>query len=88
MTIGGMGLALELRRAWPTIRLNETHPKVLYRELTGKRIALEQLPAAVQWLMFSSKLYLLGTMDNDHQFDPVLSAWATRRVRPWLARFG
>jgi hypothetical protein len=29
MAIGGMGLALELRRHLPNIRLNETHPKLL-----------------------------------------------------------
>jgi hypothetical protein len=78
MTIGGMGLALELRRIWPTIRLNETHPKVLYRALTGKRYVMEQLTAAVQWFASDSKIDLADKIDDDHQFDALLSAWATR----------
>ena len=85
MTIGGMGLALELRRAWPTIRLNETHPKVLYWALTGGRYAAEQFPAAARGFEFSHNLELAGPIDDDHQFDALLSAWATREgyTRGW-----
>jgi hypothetical protein len=78
MTIGGMGLAIELRRTWPSIRLNETHPKVLYRALTGERYALEKLPVAVQCFASQANIECVDEVDNDHQFDALLSAWATR----------
>jgi Protein of unknown function (DUF429) len=78
MTIGGMGLAIELRRTWPAIRLNETHPKVLFRALRGKRYVLRQLSDAVQWFASHSKVDLADRIDDDHQFDALLSAWATR----------
>lgn len=35
MTIGGVGLAIELKKRWPKLSLNETHPKILYHALTG-----------------------------------------------------
>ena len=73
-----MGLAIELRRTWPTIRLNETHPKVLFRALRGEKYVLQQLSDAVQWFKVKSALNFADKIDNDHQFDALLSAWATR----------
>ena len=78
MAIGGMGLALELRRHWPTIRLNETHPKVLFHALTGKRYRPADLARAVEWFAGHSSLTIAGDISNDDQFDALLSAWATR----------
>lgn len=79
MTIGGMGLALELRRVWPSIRLNETHPKMLYREISGARYVLTELCVAVQRFVRYSNLKCGDAIANDHEFDAVLSAWATRQ---------
>jgi hypothetical protein len=36
---GGMALALRLGERWPSILLNETHPKVLIPALGGERYA-------------------------------------------------
>jgi hypothetical protein len=77
MTIGGMGLALELRGRWPTMRLNETHPKVFYYAMAGKRYEPKNWRSAARWFARRSDLSLTD-IDNDHEFDAVLSAWATR----------
>jgi len=85
MAIGGVGLALELRQTWSTIRLNETHPKVLYRELRGTRYTPMDWRAAADWFVQYSKLDLVDAIDDDHQLDALLSAWATREgyARGW-----
>ena len=79
MVIGGMGLALELRRLWPSILLNETHPKMLYRCVAGSRYSVTDLHAAVQWFVGHSNVVLIDPISNDHAFDAALSAWATRQ---------
>ena len=85
-----MGLALELRRHLPNIRLNETHPKVLFYAITGKRYRPADLASAVEWFASYSSLTIIGDISNDDQFDALLSAWATRQDtltagRIWLA---
>jgi hypothetical protein len=52
--------------------------KVLYRALSGVRYSPSQLHVAVDWLVAESKLELVDKVDNDHEFDALLSAWATR----------
>jgi hypothetical protein len=78
MPVGGMGLALELRRHLPNIRLNETHPKLLFYAISGKRYRPADLAGAVEWFANYSSLTIIGDISNDDQFDALLSAWATR----------
>lgn len=73
MAVQGMGLAIRLRERWPQIELIETHPKVLYYALAGRKY---------QWPSDMTK-WLLKTMNcepteiaNEHCWDAAISAWA------------
>lgn len=77
MVIGGMGLALRVRDRWPSALLNETHPKILYHAFAGERYREDTLPAAMEWLFQRGDLF--GNRPcNEHEYDALLSAWATR----------
>lgn len=74
MAVQGMALALKLRQVWPHIILNETHPKVLYYALSGKKYKSGQ--GILDWLC--ERVDLAGKrIQNEHEWDAVLSAWAT-----------
>lgn len=77
MAIGGMALAIQLRQHWPSLVLNETHPKVLFSALSGSRYRKDALPVAIDWFVSYAKLSPI-TAVNDHEFDAVMSAWVTR----------
>lgn len=77
MAIGGMALAMKLRSRWPRIILNETHPKVLFSALTGNRYQKTAIASAVEWFFSYTKLDATGPL-NEHEFDAVMSAWATQ----------
>lgn len=78
MVIGGLSLAFKLREKWPTIRLNETHPKALYWWLTGKRYRKDQINAAC--CSFEKWSRIKARCGTDDEFDALLSAWATREA--------
>ena len=74
MAVQGMGMALRLRQVSPEIQLNETHPKVLYFALSGKKYSYAR--SMVDWL--SERVDLAGKqIRNEHEWDAVFSAWAT-----------
>src|SRR5208283_143220 len=79
MALQGMAVAMRLRETWGSIRLNETHPKVLYHALTHPRQKYEYGPAMIQWLLdqFQGTLSLKKPISNEHEWDALLSAWAT-----------
>jgi hypothetical protein len=77
MAVGGMALALRLREQWPSIPLNETHPKVLIPALGGERYADAAPEAATAWFANHARLDVSG-VTGGHQLDALLSAWATR----------
>ncbi len=80
MVIGGMALALELRRLWPGIILNETHPKVLFRERMCRAYsaASPHFEADVSDFCRVHGLTVPAGL-SEHAFDAVLSAWATQQ---------
>ncbi len=80
MTIGGVGLAIELRKHWPQMVLNETHPKVLFRAMTGILYPRKELSAALTWLEQHAQFDLHHTKPSEDEFDAILSAWATREA--------
>jgi hypothetical protein len=84
MGIGGMALALRLRERWPTIILNETHPKVLGFALRHARHTDVDPVAAIAWLAQYTGLDLTG-VSTGHELDALISAWATREgsLRGW-----
>ncbi|MFH0823494.1 MAG: hypothetical protein V2B18_12140 [Pseudomonadota bacterium] len=75
MAIQGMAMALRLRQLWPDVLLNETHPKVLYNALTHQRYSSGR--AMNQWLLEQFNPPLTVPIYNEHQWDALLSAWAT-----------
>jgi hypothetical protein len=77
MGVGGMALALRLRQRWPRILLNETHPKVLAYAVRGERHRDDDPSSGIAWFAQHSGLALIGGATG-HEFDAVLSAWATR----------
>lgn len=91
MAIGGMALAIRLREIWHDIELCETHPKVLYFELTGtpypafekedgsKVKKARDLSAVARWL--SEQCGLGNKRANEHELDAVMSAWAVREAK-------
>ena len=80
MTIGGVGLAIELKRLWPNLILNETHPKVLFQALSEQPYPRENLLSAIEWLTARTKFDLHKNRPSEDEFDAILSAWATREA--------
>jgi hypothetical protein len=76
MAIGGMALALRLREKWPELGLNETHPKVLLHACWNERYDPKTVGEAVQ--RFAGRVGIECPFQGEHEFDAVLSAWATR----------
>jgi hypothetical protein len=85
MIIGGVGLAIELKNIWPSLVLNETHPKVLYHALTKLPYPRKNLQLAINWLATQTQLNLSKPTPSEDEFDAILSAWATREalIRQW-----
>ena len=80
MTLGGMGLAIELQRIWPNMCLNETHPKVLYHAITRRTYPRNGITDVASWLQELTGSKLDKSIKNDHEFDAMLSAWSTREA--------
>jgi hypothetical protein len=85
MGIGGMALALRLRQRWPSIILNETHPKVLAYSLRGELHRDASAASGIAWFAQHSGIDM-RRVSGGHAFDAVLSAWATREglARGWI----
>jgi hypothetical protein len=75
MCLNGMSMAFKLREKWSHIVLNETHPKMLYRALTGKRYAFKA--SMTDWLQCKSKASNQLEIKNEHEWDAAISAWFT-----------
>ena len=76
MVVGGMALALWLRKTWLELDLNETHPKVLLHAHWQERYTSKTIKTTIQ--QFSSRVGIECAFQGEHEFDAVLSAWATR----------
>ena len=75
MAVQGMAMAMRVREIWPEIRLNETHPKVQYFALSGNRYSYGQ--KMIEWLCGQFDPAVDAAITNDHEWDAVISAWAT-----------
>ncbi len=75
MAVQGMAMALRLRHKWENIRLNETHPKVLYYALSRQIYSFGK--PMTEWLLNLFGSYMKVTISDEHQWDALLSAWAT-----------
>ena len=82
MVIGGMALAMCLQEEWSGILLNETHPKVQFETLFAERYRAETLSDAVTKFARRTRLKV-ATPVGEHEFDALISAWATARGLVW-----
>src|SRR5690348_13615526 len=72
-----MTMAMGLRQCWPGIKLNETHPKVLYfAQANCKYQYCENL---VGWLCGREACFQEWRPANEHEWDALISAWATHQ---------
>jgi hypothetical protein len=78
MAVQGMALAIRMQERWPEIHLNETHPKVLYHALTRQKYAPFR-KTMVAWLKTQFSPSFDVEIKNDHEWDALISAWATWR---------
>ncbi len=76
MVVNGISLAHTLRRQSPSIVLSETHPKVLYFALTGRRYEYERAHVEMDAAL-SCFLGLEVVTASEHEWDALLSAFAT-----------
>lgn len=75
MALSGLAVSYELRKSFPDLMVIETHPKVLYFELCGRRYNYSD----DQQLMnreLGARLSLKANTQTDHEWDAVVSAFA------------
>jgi len=77
MAIQGPASALRLRGIWPSMVVNETHPKVVQVALRGSRPDFERDRATLVAWLEADLAISLPPIANDHEWDAALSAWAT-----------
>lgn len=80
MAIQGMALAMEVRRLWSAINLNEAHPKVLFAELANQiypRMESEA-DAKLRTRVFTDRGCVCeGNMRCEDEFDAAICCFAT-----------
>jgi len=77
MAVQGMAIALRLRERWPSVKLNETHPKVLYHALTSNTYMRDDVPTMTAWLQQKFRPEVKCTIKYEHEWDAFISTWAT-----------
>lgn len=75
MGLNGMSVISSLRHNYPALKITETHPKVLYFELSGEKYDYKLNAERMDSFLES----LIGTSiqtQNDHEWDAVISVYA------------
>lgn len=75
MAVQGMAMAMRLRTLWPDMHLNEAHPKVVYHALTN--LPYQFGGQMVSWLVSQVNATNPPAITNEHEWDALISAWAT-----------
>jgi len=79
MAVQGMAMAIRLRREWPGIILNETHPKVQYYA-ERKQLYNYKNKDGIEmndWLRREMGCHPFPPLSTPHQWDALYSAWVT-----------
>jgi hypothetical protein len=79
MGVQGMAFAILLRKRWRTLKLVETHPKVLHYALLKpvKQLRWKADSEAMRiWLADQIGVMGASALENDDQWDALISAWA------------
>ena len=82
MSIQGMALAVLLRKRWPQIELIETHPKVLFYALAGRK---HVWPSDMTEWLFKRMNCVPSLISSEHCWDAAASAWTALKghTRSW-----
>ena len=75
MGLNGMSVMLELRMKDSNIKVTETHPKVLYFALSGKKYDYKHESHDMD-IFLSDLLNIRVNTSNDHEWDAVVSVYA------------
>lgn len=86
MCLNGMAVMMAVRETWDDVPVTETHPKVLYHVLNGKKKKYDWSNCSrkmCQWL--SEQLNCDISPANDHEWDAAISAYAMHQglLREW-----
>lgn len=76
MALGGAAVALPLLERWPDLVVSETHPKVLYYALSGKKYDWEEDRSGMTDLLSAGLGCRLPHLRTDHEWDALISAYA------------
>jgi len=86
MAVQGMAAAMRIRKCWPTMPINETHPKILHYALWKEKYPDKKTKWPKSALAKKTTKLLLNKMQSgledvvissDHEWDALISAWAT-----------
>ena len=77
MGLNGMSVLIASRSQFPTLYISETHPKVLYFELIGKKYDYKNDQAQMDDFLTKTLGSKIQTK-NDHEWDAAISAFAVR----------
>ena len=75
MGLNGMAVLLTARRTHPDVLITETHPKVLYHQMTGRKYDYARCGEAMD-LALADALGVEVRPGNEHEWDASLSALA------------
>jgi hypothetical protein len=75
MGLNGMAVLLAARRSHPGALITETHPKVLYHQMTGRKYDYANDAAAMDFALANALGVALAPA-NDREWDAALSAFA------------
>jgi len=78
MGINGMAVLIEARNTQSDLFVTETHPKVLYRALVGKKYDYDNESASMDTVI-EKELGTTVEISNDHEWDAALSTLAALR---------
>src|SRR4030042_857330 len=78
MGLNGQSKLISLRQSQPDLLITETHPKVIYRHLTGNKYTYQNASGEMDELL-SNLLEIPVSTETDHEWDAIISAYSAFR---------
>lgn len=75
MGLNGQSILISLRQLQPDLLITETHPKVIYWHLTGKKYNYQNTNGEMDQLL-SNLLGVSVSTKTDHEWDAIISAYS------------
>ncbi len=76
MAVNGMSVLIEARKQVPELIVSETHPKVLYYALTGKKYDFKTTSPDMKGFLSQVLDGIACDISNDHEWDAAVSTYA------------